>query len=543
MNGPSPAEPGAGRSADEFRAVEMLMHDMRAALGGITGGLALLDARGLDEGLRRQLDRIGASAEMLATLIECASDLAAIAARDGTAAAAPVDVARFLRNMGRMWQAEAERRGLRLRVGFDADVPDAVVADETRLKRIIANLVGNAVKYTETGSVTLRVRGLDGGVAFEVEDTGPGLSEAARERLFEPYGRPEGSAAPGHGLGLHIARTLARQMGGEVTLDPAPGGGCLARLVLPGPGSAVAPAPAPAPAAPAAPPRPAAPAAPAPAQAHLRIARPGAEEAAEDGPSGPALPDLAHLSVLMAEDNVTNQLVAGQMLRTMGALVTVASDGAEALAALDRDRFDLLLVDIEMPRVSGLEVIRRVRAMPDDRAGLPVIALTAYAMREHRERIGAAGADGLIAKPILGIREFGEQILAIAARRNRARPTAPAARSPAPVQAEVYDQLAAAIGPEGMAELLLRLEEDLASVGKGIARGLARGDMAELRANSHILVSVAGAVGALPLQQDAEALNRAAHAGAAAEVAALGARIAERVDELVAFVRGRRGAG
>lgn len=120
---------------------------------------------------------------------------------------------------------------------------------------------------------------------------------------------------------------------------------------------------------------------------------------------------LQGMSVLLAEDNVTNQLVATQMLGNLGATVDVASDGAIALERLAQNSYDILLVDIEMPRVSGLDVIRSVRSSAGELANAPVIALTAYAMQEHREKIRKAGADGLIPKPIISIEQFGADIL------------------------------------------------------------------------------------------------------------------------------------
>ncbi len=119
---------------------------------------------------------------------------------------------------------------------------------------------------------------------------------------------------------------------------------------------------------------------------------------------------LSGLRVLLAEDNPTNQLVAAQMLESLGASVVLAADGAEALEIVAREPFDVMLVDIEMPRVSGIEVIRTVRELSGPIAEVPMIALTAYVMREHRAAIDAAGADGVIAKPILSIEQFGADI-------------------------------------------------------------------------------------------------------------------------------------
>jgi CheY-like chemotaxis protein len=550
-----------GPAQGHARVIAMLAHDIRTALGGVLGGVALIDQSAADPAMRAQLERISASADLLVPLIDNALDLAAIGSFDHPGAGEPVEVTRFLRDMSRMWAAEAERKGVRLSLAIEARAPETVPVDHTRLSRVIGNLVGNAVKFTDRGAITLRADAdREGRAVFEVEDTGPGIPEALGTELFEPYRRASGTGKPGTGLGLYIAKTLIEQVGGTISLSSRPGGGgAVARVTLPAaadPQAAVEPA-TPAAAGPATPAAagPATPAAagpatlvasgPANAPATPPAAGPDAGVTPEDAAAWvpPVLPDLSRFHILMAEDNVTNQLVAGQMLRSMNARVTIASDGAEALELLDRERFDLLLVDIEMPRVSGLDVIRRVRAYGDARADLPVVALTAYAMREHREKIAAAGADGLIAKPLLGIREFGEEILAFHARRRGAAAVAEGAAPGAAdgiVDPRIYDALAAAIGPAGMAELLARVEEDLVAVGTGIAEGVATGDTALIRAKTHILVSVAGAVGSTGVQRLAEALNRAAQRGAREEMAALGHEVEAGIRALVAHVAERR---
>lgn len=231
---------------------------------------------------------------------------------------------------------------------------------------------------------------------------------------------------------------------------------------------------------------------------------------------------LAGMNVLLAEDNPTNQMVAIQMLEALGARVTLAEDGAEALAIAERESFDLMLVDIEMPRVSGIDVIRQVRAAPPPRCQTPIIALTAYVMREHREPISAAGADGIIPKPIVSIEQLGRDILGMVRRRRSQDPSAPGEPAPATpgaapegpvIDRTIYDSLAEAIGPQAMSELLLRVAEDLADAGARIRRGISEGDAPEVRAATHILISVAGAIGAVGLQHAAQALNSASHRG------------------------------
>lgn len=228
---------------------------------------------------------------------------------------------------------------------------------------------------------------------------------------------------------------------------------------------------------------------------------------------------LDGLKVLLAEDNPTNQLVATQMLENLGASVAVANDGAEALEMIEGAEFDLLLIDIEMPRVSGIELLRRLRARSDDVAKKPMIALTAYVMREHRALIDTAGADGVIAKPILSIEQFGAEIR----RHMRHRSTdmgdplampANGGQAEAPViDRSVYDTLAETIGPTAMAELLEKVLADTRSAQSRLERALNPIDLDEIRTVSHILISVAGAIGARRVQDQAREINTASLAG------------------------------
>jgi CheY-like chemotaxis protein len=226
--------------------------------------------------------------------------------------------------------------------------------------------------------------------------------------------------------------------------------------------------------------------------------------------------------VLLAEDNPTNQLVAMQMLESLGATVTLARDGAEALEIAEAQEFDVMLVDIEMPRVDGVEVIRRIRAWSGPRAQLPMIALTAYVMREHRAAIDAAGADGVIAKPILSIEQLGADIARFMSGRAAvsAAPGESTAEDARPViDRSVYDTLAQAIGPSAMAELLEKVDADVRLAQSRLSQALEARDVEEIRSAAHILVSVAGAIGAVRVQQGAKKLDAAADQGDLARLA------------------------
>lgn len=253
---------------------------------------------------------------------------------------------------------------------------------------------------------------------------------------------------------------------------------------------------------------------------------------------------LKGMSILLAEDNVTNQLVATQMLETLGAEVDLASDGAMALERLKVRTYDVLLIDIEMPRVSGLDVIRSIRADREPLASATVIALTAYAMEEHREKMISAGADGLIPKPILSINKFGEEILRfLDAHGGRAKGPAPqGAASAALIERSLYESFAASLGPEAMESILTRVDTDMTAQRAELRTGKDSADAGRLESASHILVSLAGMIGAVRLQGQAERLNALAREGDMERASELAGEALTEIEGVLAFVRAEREA-
>ncbi|TVQ58475.1 MAG: response regulator [Rhodobacteraceae bacterium] len=266
---------------------------------------------------------------------------------------------------------------------------------------------------------------------------------------------------------------------------------------------------------------------------------------------------LRNKRILLAEDNITNQMVATQMLDALGARVDVANDGAEALEMIEQRAYDIYLIDIEMPRVSGLDVIRAIREAAAPLCDAPVIAVTAYALREHREKIAEAGADGLIPKPLVGIEQFGRDIMNFTERSRRRAESAgdrsAAARdvdedAAAPVKAAgpvslgVFNALAEAIGPEAMRDLLGKIDSDLAKAEGEVAEGVATSDKALVSSATHVLISVAGAVGATPLQKLAQRLNAASNGKSEEDAHALGSELGIQIKVLRAFLAARAGA-
>jgi len=257
---------------------------------------------------------------------------------------------------------------------------------------------------------------------------------------------------------------------------------------------------------------------------------------------------LSGMQILLAEDNPTNQLVAMQMLESLGAEVTLAVDGAEALDRLEERTFDVALIDIEMPRVSGIELIERVRADARPISKMPLIALTAYVMREHRVAIDSAGADGIIAKPILSIEQFGEDIRRFiearvaAASLNEGMHTSPGAPTELQngIDQDVFRTLCSSFEGPALKELISKVGADIEGAGGRLADAITIGDHSEIRASSHILISVGGVIGAFNLQQLAQCLNSAGHAFDNEIIGRDGPKILAEIESVLAFIRGEQ---
>ena len=507
MNLPDgPLRPDQSLHGDLAR-LSLLGHDLRAAVSDIIGGLRLIDHSAMDHGTGLQLERVRTAGEVLARLLEEA--FSAMGAEPDISAPANVQMTRFLYDVEMRWSGRARENGLAFHVAVAPDLPKVLALDRIALERVLANILSNAIKYTDAGTVRLDVTLSDtGSIRMEVRDEGPGFSQDALERLYQYAGRPDNCCKPGHGLGLHISKDMAGRLGGTLEVANLPDGGAAVAIVLP----------------------------------------PDCWSAPHPETTSP-LPDLSRLKVLVAEDNATNQALIGHMLSAMGAEFEIAADGVEALHWLEREDFDLLLIDIEMPRLSGIDVIRSLRGKSCLHARMPIIAATAYVLRSNRDAIYAAGADAILAKPLPNIATFGQAIASVMARNtdDRAGGCAVAGSSDEKVELNraTFEHLLGIAGPDGTKELLDRVHSDLRRAERGLIAGLTETDFAAIRADTHVLISLAGAVGAERLQCLAEAMNAAAHSrDASGDLARLGPLALSDLDRLIDVVareRGRRG--
>lgn len=498
-------------SGGEFRNryLAMLSHDLRSAISGVIGGLSGIDESNLDPKSLEHRESALASAIDVSRLLDGILDMEAIEKNEFVLDFVTTGLDEFLMSLQRRWALRANAKGIEFVVNKGIPLPEHLTIDANRLARALGNIVENAIKYSEEGEVSLTAStDPDGAIVFKIRDQGEGFSERALERLFEFRGRPEINEKPGSGLGLHIAKTLVSQMGGDILVKNRKTGGAEVKILIP-------------------------------ETVNIK-AETGGTATVSVLPTT-SLPDLSHLNILMAEDNLTNQLVVCQMLEAMGATFSVASDGVEAVALIDNGDFNLALLDIEMPRMSGLDVIRHIRAKSGPMSEIPIIALTAYAMREHRERISNAGADGLIPKPILGIEDFGNDILRFGqnAAPKRAKDTSDQTGiSEDLIDPNIYGSLEQSLGADTMQELLTKVTEDLAKIKTGISSALETDDRAQYRASSHVLISVAGAIGALPTQRKAERLNREAHNQESSNIRRVATSCLTNIDQLLKFTQG-----
>ncbi|MBQ1543078.1 MAG: response regulator [Caulobacteraceae bacterium] len=347
--------------------VAMVSHELRTPITAMLAGAAALEREAADPQGRANAALILEAGAMMRTLLDDLLDLAKLEAGRMTAEAIAYDQRALICQAVRFWSVEAGKKGLKLRLEGAARLPRWVEGDPTRLRQILNNLFSNAIKFTETGSVTLTLSTQDGQVRCQVRDTGPGLDDDQMARLFTPFDQSDASIARTHGgtgLGLAISRQLARLMGGDLVASGTPGSGASFLLSLP-----------------------------------LRPAAAPAVEA-EVEPAAAPPPARARLRILVVDDHAINRRALGLILSPLEAELVEAETGADALEALAGQPFDLVLMDLNMPGLDGREATRRLRARGGLNQSVPVVAVTASAAERELSDCLAAGMNGHVVKPI-----------------------------------------------------------------------------------------------------------------------------------------------
>ena len=361
-------------SAAKSAFLANMSHELRTPFQGLLGMLSLLRETGLAP---RQMDYLRTATESADHLLRILNDILDMSQLESgrmTLVPQDIELRALLRDVEALMRPQAARKSLVLHIDADPAVPERVVLDPTRVKQVLFNLLANAIKFSERGAVVLDVRVATAGTAdgapqlmFIVSDTGIGMDNATLAGLFMRFSQGDNSRSRrygGTGLGLEISRTLARLMGGDIEVRSRVGEGSSFTFRMP---------------------------------LQAAVPRPNAALGRADATPGEA----TALNVLVAEDHPVNRQYLAAVLESLGHRAFFAADGEEAVAAAQQRHFDLVLMDLHMPRMDGIQATKAIRALHDpSMATVPIVALTADAFPETRQRCMLAGMNDFLTKPI-----------------------------------------------------------------------------------------------------------------------------------------------
>lgn len=472
--------PDSAASGKDGLPVALLGHDLRATLAEMRAGLHMLESLDLPAAQRLPIERCRAVGESLGRLIDQSVLVCLGQGSAGLSGQTEVETDRFLSDMRKRWSARAAESGHSFHLVTAGDLPPRFVIDLNGLDRVLSNLIANALVHTPPGPVRVTFK-ISGGdlLLLVVEDDGPGFPDPHLPALMQDFAIPPEARRPGGGFGLQSVKRLVDAMGGRANARNKHTGGAEVGICLPLP--------------------------------------PQTQDVAEAALAAP--PDLTGTRILYADDSPAQRDLVTALARLIGAEITCVTDGAAAMQALaDGPLPDVLILDSEMPRMSGPDVLNWLRASEGPRARVPVLALTSHIGAAQTDALRSAGAAEVLAKPVLCPLELGRAIL----RAQGLESPTPAPGSPLAHEAPsgtdaaeiaALEKLRQIAGPAAAAEIFARLMEDLSHLRVALANAAQKADMTAIRAQSHVLVALAGTAGAMTLHEDAIRLNTLAQDG------------------------------
>ncbi|OAF19449.1 hybrid sensor histidine kinase/response regulator [Bradyrhizobium neotropicale] len=464
----------ANETKSRFLAV--VSHELRTPLNGVMGVLQLLDDGRLNEAQRRYLATAAASGETLIALVDAILEYARLEASAETLEPRDFRLDQLIEAAADLMRPQALAKGLTFDLSCDPTVNVSVHGDPVRLNRVLLNLIGNAIKFTPHGGISLKAAAMpeqdQTRLRFIVQDTGIGIAPDMHERIFEDFVQADDSIARrfgGTGLGLAIARRLTRLMRGELTVESSPGNGSVFTLTVP-----------------------------------LGHAGNDISERAERAPS-------RQLRVLLVDDDPVNCEVGEAMLNRLGHHPTIARNGASAIELARTQPFDVILMDLHMPDMNGVEAAAQIRRLQLQRTPR-IIAVTADVSGTARERLASAGIAKVVGKPIL-INALREAIEDDPPR----EPAAAQLVAGALIDRRFLDDQTELLGASQIARLHRLLEETGATLIEDIVKAAAAGDRAQLARSAHQLGSAASALGLVRLFERCSEIELMASAMSPAE--------------------------